>query len=232
MSRPLILITSDLREVGSSHRLSNVTPVAYVRAIERAGGRPMVLPILEKGFDLSDLLLLADGILLIVGKDYPIAGTHPSVIFGEQTREDHDLRLAGLLEDVPLPVLGICLGMQLLNLARGGSLFRDIHEHCPEALPHARGTHAVLFADASRLGKLLGNRITVNSSHHQAVDVVGQGLLPVGHSSDGLIEAVEDLGPRFFVGVQWHPERMGDCAVQARLWQAFVEAAQQGGRWP
>lgn len=231
MSRPLILITSDLREVGSSHRLSNTTPVAYVRAIERAGGRPMILPILEKGFDLNDSLLLADGILLIGGRDYLIAGTHPSVIFEKQAREDHDLRLAGLLEDISIPVLGICLGMQLLNLARGGSLFRDIHEQYPEAPPHARGTHAVLFADASRLGKLLGKHITVNSSHHQAIDVVGQGLLPVGHSSDGLIEAMEDPGPRFFVGVQWHPERMRDCVVQARLWQAFVEAAQQGGRW-
>ncbi len=231
MSAPLILVTCDRDIVGDPPRLADCTHATYVEAVARAGGMPLLLPCVDPG-SLTEALARADGVLLVGGRDYRVAGTHPTCEFSHPARERRDVALWRVLSTTHHAVLGICLGMQLMALGAGGSLYRDIASEVPGAQAHKGRHHAVRLAPDSRLGNLLGVNLRVNSSHHQAVRRLTPGFKPVGWSLDGIVEAVEAPTQRFLVGVQWHPERMARSTSARLLFRAFVEAASRGGGWP
>lgn len=219
---PNILITMDRGDGpgGPEARIG----VDYVRAVLRAGGRPLLLPPGEARID--DLLSGADG-LVITGGAFDIHPSHYGQTVSarldrvEATRTDMELALARAALAAGLPVLGICGGMQVLAVAAGGSLVQDLPEHPTHEQPTdpALPWHAVRLV--GQLASILGESTGANSTHHQAVDDPGRGFFASGWSPDGVIEAIEHR-EHFAIGVQWHPERLGDL----RLYAALVNAAE------
>jgi gamma-glutamyl-gamma-aminobutyrate hydrolase PuuD len=229
--RPLIGIPPCLDEDGrwKAGRSYQYIDVAYARAVERAGGAPLYLPLQT---DAESLVARIGGLLLPGGDDllpetpYP-QGARFDPAPAEQIAFDRRLLAAALARG--LPVLAICYGMQLLALHHGGSLHYHIPTDVPEAGPHRLpepdGRHVVRIAPGSRLAAALGDaEHEVNSLHHQGVAEPGVGLRACAHSEDGLIEAIERVEPPFCVGVQWHPEKL-QGAHRERLFAAFVAAS-------
>jgi putative glutamine amidotransferase len=223
-------------DVDAEGRLS--VEEGYLEAVRRAGGEPRVL----ESLDAARAAPL--GGLLLCGGAFDI----PPAWYGEEPRARIDpprearSRLERALlahaERGGLAVLGICNGAQLMAVHRGGTLVQDLATQWPGALDHERGdarssaVHAVALSAGSRLAQRLGAlSIRVNSSHHQSVARTGTGVCVVARAPDGVIEAIEDPGREFWVGVQWHPERMLDAASAALL-AAFVDAARRGAREP
>lgn len=211
----------------------------YVRAIEAAGGLPLLLPPLGTAALVARCATVIDGLLLAGGPDID------PVHFGEEPRgtgtisplRDHfELSLLAAVLRLGKPVLAICRGVQVLNVAGGGDLYQDILSQCPEALKHMQQapawypTHRVNLAPGSFLARLYGSpSLRVNSFHHQAIRRVAPGYQVAAQAEDGLVEAIEASGPAFVVGVQWHPERMWESDErQARLFRAFVGACGAG----
>jgi putative glutamine amidotransferase len=193
-------------------------PRAYPIAVQRAGGLALVLPPDPAAVgDPDETLDLLDGLLLAGGADY---GEYPE-------RDAYELALATRAMERDLPFLGVCRGMQLMNLARGGTLI----EHLPDTLGHedhratpgAFGDHDVRLAAGSLAARAAGSELhPTKSHHHQGVDTIGAGLEVTGWASiDDLPEAIEDPSRRFALGVQWHPEA---DPVGAEI-AALVEAA-------
>jgi putative glutamine amidotransferase len=215
--RPLIGITSYAEEASWGHWTlpAALVPLSYVRSVELAGGRPIVVPPADEGVD--ETLDVLDGLILSGGADLDPAAA----------RDRGELALlTGALER-DLPVLAICRGMQLLNVAQGGNL----HQHLPDVVGHERhretlgafSEHAVRIAPGSRAAGILGEEARIKSTHHQAPDRIGDGLEPVGWAEDGTVEALERPGAAFAVGVLWHPEAGED----KRLFEALVEEARR-----
>jgi putative glutamine amidotransferase len=175
-----------------------------------------------------------DGLVLIGGGDVDPArygvDAYPRNGGTSDRRDDLEFGLLAAALARDLPVLAVCRGMQVLNVGLGG----DLVQHLPDRLgstrhqpgPGAFGPVTVVTGTGSRLRRLLGPRIEVQCSHHQAVDRVGRGLVVTAHSEDGIVEAVESTGHRFVVGVQWHPEETGD----RRLFEALVAEAEAADR--
>lgn len=230
MARPAIGITAYAEPSvrwGAWDVPAAVIPLAYVRAIEAAGGRALLVPPAEE--DVEDTLDLLDGILFSGGSDLDPAvygqEPHPETAGVRPERDRAELALlAGALER-DLPVLAVCRGSQLLNVHRGG----DLVQHLPEVVGNERHKHTPgAFADheveiraGSRLGELVGERAAVKSHHHQGLGRLGEGLVETAWADDGTPEAVEDPERRFVLGVLWHPEEGTDAA----LFRALVEQA-------
>ena len=206
----------------------------YCDAIAEAGGRTILIPLIEDEAELAAFIAQLDGVLLPGGADIPpdMYGEepHPSVSLIERTRAEHVVAVARLAMDGDRPTFGICLGAQVMNVARGGTLIQDIPSEVPGALVHRgdNATHEVSVVEGSRLRGIVGETVRVASSHHQAVEKLGEGLVVAARSSDGVIEAIELPGDRFVVGVQWHPERTLDQPEQRALFKAFVEGCRKG----
>ncbi len=202
----------------------------YTQAVEHAGGRSILIPVIEDADELAAFIEQLDGVLLPGGADIPpdMYGeeAHPSVRLLERGRAEHLTGVTRLAIERDVPVLGICLGAQVLNVALGGTLVQDVPSEVPDALVHRGGNarHAVSVVEGSRLSKIVGAELTVNSSHHQAVDRLGIGLVVTARAPDGVIEGIELPPARFVVGVQWHPERILDQPEQRALFDAFVSA--------
>lgn len=193
-------------------------PSDYAEAVEFAGGIPVHLSLLPNEDYLKNILNVIDGILLPGGGDIdPLRyGEEPKPGLGAVSplRDENDLILLKLAEEMNVPVLGICYGMQLLNVFRGGGIIQDIERERPNSLNHQQGeprerlSHWITIAENSLLfDSKRKNRVLVNSHHHQGVDRIGENLFVSATATDGIIEAVEDSRPgRFNLGVQWHPE--------------------------
>jgi putative glutamine amidotransferase len=207
----------------------------YFDSVLAAGGLPVLLPPLAKEAEINALLDRIDGIVLCGGLDMDPRRvgqqSHPAVQPMAERREENDRLLVRLVIERQLPVLGIALGMQQLNAAFGGSLYLHLPEDLPRALPHKDPTgephrHAVLLEPNTRLEEIYGDgEVRVNSSHHQAVHHVGDGLRVGAKAPDGVIEAIESMDPNWFcVGVQWHPESESASALDMQLFESFIQA--------
>jgi putative glutamine amidotransferase len=234
--RPLIGVTTSelrpssagtLRRHGDPPHPEMALGMTYLRAIEAAGGMPVVLPPLGDADALLDRL---DGICLSGGPDldpdaYGAVDRHAELGPTEPDLDTFELALARAADERGTPLLGICRGAQALNVARGGTL----HQHLPghrQTEPATATTHGVHVVEGSRLATLVGVRpLRVNSFHHQAIAVLGAGLRAVAHAADGTIEAVEAPGSRFVVAVQWHAEGLVGEPRHRALFEALVVAA-------
>ncbi len=223
--RPIIGVTSyaDRARLGVWDIPAALIPLAYTDAIERAGGRPLIVPPSEEG--VEETLAVLDGLLLSGGEDVDPAAygaePHSETKNTRPHRDRAELALLRAALERDLPVLAVCRGSQVLNVARGG----DLVQHLPEVVGHERHRHTPgVFADHdvelaadSTLGSTLGERAPVKSHHHQGFGRIGEGLREVAWADDGTVEALEDPARRFALGVLWHPEEGEDFALFARL---------------
>jgi putative glutamine amidotransferase len=232
-SAPLIGISAYCEQArwGVWERQAVVLPRRYADSVAAAGGIPVLLP---PAPGIEDALARLDGLMLSGGGDIDPAryGAKPApqTASVREERDTAELALLDAATSLRLPVLGICRGMQVINVARGGSL----HQHLPDVVGHdghapvpgAFGAHQVRAAPGSRLSGILGRdadqAISTPTHHHQAVDRLGKGLTATAWAADGTIEAFEaDGGDSFLVAVQWHPEAGDDPS----LFRALVAAA-------
>jgi gamma-glutamyl-gamma-aminobutyrate hydrolase PuuD len=229
MAMPVVGITTYVVPAKWSHwdQEAALVPADYVHAVERAGGRALLVPPAEHGID--ETLDAVDGLIFSGGADLDpeLYGqeTHPETSGVVEGRDRFELALleAALARD--MPVLAICRGSQVLNITRGGDLVQHLpdvvgdekHKHTPGAF----ADHDVTLEEGTRLGKLLGGQAPVKSHHHQGFGRVGEGLRVAAYAEDGTIEAVEDPSQRFAVGVLWHPEAGQD----QKLFEELVREA-------
>ncbi|MDR0413344.1 MAG: membrane dipeptidase [Dysgonamonadaceae bacterium] len=210
---------------------------AYVEAIVKAGGSPLLIPLTGDSAALDEALSQVDGLILSGGGDIdaPLYGEtpHPAATSSDPARDRYDIRLAQRAVEKQIPVLGICRGVQVINVAFGGSLIQDIPSQMPESAvnhnqPDGGEMHSVALRAGSTLHRLMkADRIPVNSFHHQAIRTVAPGFEAVAQSEDGVIEAIESADGRFILGVQWHPERMlsGDQPLMLSLFRRMIAEA-------
>jgi putative glutamine amidotransferase len=215
----------------------------YVQTLTNAGALPWMIPLITDEETLRGIYESLDGVFLPGGADIdPVSyGTtpHPACDKTDRDRDRVELTLAKWALADDKPVLGVCRGMQLINVALGGSLYQDLASQFPNGIKHdyfpfggqnhARDylAHEVRIADGSRLARLFGaGPAKVNSMHHQGVRTLGAGLVATAHAPDGLVEAVEGAGPNYLFAVQWHPEALTERDPSTRrLFAEFVEAA-------
>jgi putative glutamine amidotransferase len=223
--RPVIGITTYAEDAtwGGWTEPAAFIPLAYVRAVELAGGRPLLVPPVENGID--ETLDVLDGIVFSGGGDLDPeiygAEAHAETNEVNPERDSAELALLKAALGRDMPVLAVCRGSQVLNVARGG----DLVQHLPEIVGHDRhrheepvmADHEVRVETASRLGSILGDSAPVKSSHHQGFGRIGDGLRESAWAEDGTIEAVEDPSHRFALGVLWHPEEGEDYSLFAAL---------------
>ncbi len=204
--------------VSSTSNTSASAPLTYINSIKRAGGVPLVIPMTTCEEQLSAILATVDAVVMTGGEDVcpSYYGEEPLRAQGEivPERDEFDYKLIRMAVDKGLPLLGICRGEQVLNVAFGGTLYQDIPsqkrdsyiKHSQKA-PREYGTHSITIEKGSLLEKLLKtNKTYVNSFHHQAVKDVAPGFKATAHSADGVVEAIEMVGNNTVWGVQFHPE--------------------------
>ena len=212
---------------------------SYVRALVAAGCAPVLIPVLDDDERLRAIYERLDGIVLPGGADIAPGEYHEEPIGDlnvvEAARDRTELMLARWAFDDDLPVLGICRGQQVLNVALGGSLWQDLRYQAVTSVEHSDAdgrarnalTHRVRLDPDSRLAQLIDETdIQVNSLHHQAVKTIAPQLRVTGKSDDGVIEALESSDRRFVIAVQWHPEEIDELGWVRRLFQGFARAAQ------
>lgn len=236
--KPVIGITSDYNG-GDRPEFGGKEPTAfirnrYVRAIERCGGIPFVIPPVEASKLAGDFLSRIDGLLL--------TGSGPDIdpaLYGERQRfrfKKVDPKRSALERELvkracekKMPVLGICGGMQLLNVAGGGSLYQDLPKQLPHTLKHDVGgkiTHPVEIKKGTILARILGQlTLPVNSSHHQGVKEPAPGYIVNAMAEDGVIEGIEAPDFPFVLGLQWHPEYLHEEDLSRKIFKAFLRMA-------
>ena len=233
--KPLIGITA--RQTTNESGLPVVQILrAYVTAIVDAGGAPILIPpdLPEDGW--RSLFARLDGVLFSGGADIDpeyFDGQPHHTVEVEAERDAIELPLLQAAVEGDKPFLGICRGLQVMNVALGGTLYTHILDQLPNALQHDQHdkprttlTHPVRVEEGTRLAEMLGEPLMqVNSLHHQGIKDLAPSLRPTAYSPDGLIEGIELPGHKFAVAVQWHPEWMTDSAAMRKLFKSFVEAA-------
>lgn len=232
---PIIGLTLDWEAPGPERKQATYhLRENYCGAVSRAGGLAVLLP--HEVAQAESYLAGLDG-LLVTGGDFDLdpalfgdGARHPMVKTKDR-RTAFEMAATRAALERDLPVLGICGGMQLLNVALGGTLIQHIPDEIPEALAHEQPNprdepgHSVALEAGTRLREICGaDSLEVNSAHHQAAKAVPEGVRINARAPDGVIEGVEAEGRRFCLGVQWHPE-YGISAADTAIFRAFVEAA-------
>jgi putative glutamine amidotransferase len=239
LRRPVIALTPDVADGTELSPFSKAElKASYTDAVVRAGGLPIILPVTDDQSMVEAYLDRVAGVVVTGG-----AFDVPPSLYGEASREglgplkpqrtEFELMVIKTALAKQLPLLGICGGMQLLNVAYGGTLIQDIAREMPSARLHeqkhvrTQPQHPVEVKEGSVLADCVGKgQLMVNSTHHQAIKTLGAGLLASAHAPDGIIEAIEHRGPGFVVGVQWHPEMMVDTVPpHLGLYRTFVAKA-------
>jgi putative glutamine amidotransferase len=236
MHPPIIGVTTYSRNEGGQFYLH----CAYLNALRAAGGVPLLLPPGETA--ISTLLGVLDGLVLSGGGDIEPAtytgDPHPMVYAVDPERDDFELSLARQALAQKLPILGICRGMQLLNVVCGGSLVSHVpdtygcqvlhrNESSSQAAKHQPITHGVMVCPESRLGQILGQTdVEVVSWHHQAICTLANDWQAAAHAPDGVLEAMEHTCHPWAIALQWHPELSAQAPWHQQLFQAFIGAAQ------
>ena len=233
--KPLIGIGADVN-VTPGKRDRAFAYTTYTEALRLAGAIPVVIP--PQPENAAQLVEHLDGILLAGGFDCDPSlygeAAHEKLEPMDLRRQNNDIALARAARDRGIPTLGICLGVQVINVAGGGTLYQDIPSQVETDIEHVsdpeyRARHDVHIDPSTRLAAILGSehQFDVNSSHHQAVKNVGRGLRVTATAPDGVIEGLEDPQHPFYVGVQWHPEDMSGETSATALFGAFVDAARK-----
>lgn len=247
MTRPLIGITAGYPTVDLSAEDERSTPQAvlrrdYLRGIEAAGGLGVIISA-DAGEAAAEIVARLDGVLLTGGADVDPSLYGEALLNGtvkpQPARDRLELAVVRAADAADVPLFAICRGIQILNVARGGTLYQDLPSQHPSPVAHRQdgdGTvpaHPVVIDAGSRLYAISGTqRLAANSLHHQGVKELGRGLRPTAHAPDGLVEAVEDPDRSFLVAVQWHPERLLSEPPHGALFAAFIAATQRPGSSP
>lgn len=233
---PVIGITADRAKKDGTHMVKNT----YVQAVIRAGGMPFIVPSGVEG-TIEEVVHRLDGVILTGGGDIDPtlfgAEPHPHLGEVEPERDQFEIALTNAMIQAEKPILGICRGMQVLNIAFGGNMYQDIYaerknlciQHGQKA-PTYHPSHYVQLEKGSLLQKIAQlDRIKVNSFHHQAVKDVLRPLTVCGIASDGIIEAIESTSHPFLLGVQWHPEALvqKEDDVSIKIFEAFVRKSME-----
>ncbi|MGE5630299.1 MAG: gamma-glutamyl-gamma-aminobutyrate hydrolase family protein [Caulobacteraceae bacterium] len=234
--KPVILITSNHESEGG--RSKTTCNWHYINSVAICGGLPLVLPNIDTGDNIDSIMRLADGILFSGGAD-----VHPKYFNEEikvdnmticERRDSFEMSLAERVLASDMPVLGICRGMQLLNIAAGGNIYQDIGAQYKTSIKHSNPEsprweiiHKVKPVENSKYyGLYSAAEKGVNSFHHQAVKDLASGFKVSAYSEDGLIEAYEADGERFLFGIQWHPEGMAEkYPEELELFRQFIKSA-------
>jgi putative glutamine amidotransferase len=230
MGRPIIGITGELEAARWRNwiREAVVSPVSYTRAVERAGGTPVILPPVPSS-SVPSLVARIDALVVTGGRDVDPSlyneAPHDQTDVPDHRRDRFEILMTRAAIEADLPFLAICRGMHILNVARGGTLIQHLPDrlgsesHKPD--PVKMTIHDVEISAASKLGRVLGATAQVPAAHHQGIDRIGSGLLTVAWTPDQVVEAVELQEHKFGLGVQWHPEEGDD----PRIFEALVAAA-------
>ncbi|RME49197.1 MAG: gamma-glutamyl-gamma-aminobutyrate hydrolase family protein [Chloroflexi bacterium] len=239
MRRPLVGVPSHSYDkvLDGTYPPSFLMTKVYIRSLELAGTAPIIIPLLDREDTLRAIYEQLDGLFLAGGVDVDpsLYGEPPHPKLGDVNRERDRVEITLLrwaLED-GLPVLAVCRGIQVLNVAAGGTLYQDIESQVPNAIrhnyhkikPRNYRAHEVIVEPETRLFDAIGAKVVrVNSLHHQAVKDVAPGFRVAARASDGVIEGIERLNGHYAVGVQWHPEALAeeDAAMQA-LFDTFID---------
>jgi putative glutamine amidotransferase len=230
MKRPIIGITMDTRDEGNYYQLG----FDYAKAVETAGGVPLGIAYKTDPSLIPQILDVLDGILFTGGNDLDPAlygeAWHPKAQRIDPDRQNFELALLAEVERRRLPALAICLGCQLFNVYRGGSLYQFLPD-IAEKNEHRRvdgvlRRHPIKVEPDSALGRMIGkSEISANTYHKQAVKTVGRGLRVTAVSDDGIVEGLEDPTLPLFAAVQWHPERLHSEAEHLAPFRLLVDAA-------
>ncbi|MBI3837486.1 MAG: gamma-glutamyl-gamma-aminobutyrate hydrolase family protein [Planctomycetia bacterium] len=231
-SKPLIGLNADYRAAKKDSPAFTFVCAGYYDCIMEAGGVPVILPPTENEADLNRLLDLLDGMVLVGGADLDPRRDgymlHPSVRLLDDRRENFDRRLMRLIAKRRVPVFGIGVGMQLLNVSAGGTLLLHIPEDLPKALPHKdpldpAHRHGLEVVAGSLMERVYGDgEIRVNSVHHMAVDDVAPGFSITARCPDGVVEAIESTTDWLAFGTQFHPESDSASALDLRIFEEFI----------
>jgi len=233
--RPIIGITSSYIPDGDYAKVHS----SYVQAVREAGGTPVILPVIEDEALVDEYVRVLDGLLLTGGDDVPPGAYGEKPLPQTETLSPRRHRFEKAMVDAWLPtgrpILGICRGLQEINVVCGGSLVQDIPTQVGTSVIHRKpkgsgtASHVVILEPDTRLRCLLGQEsVEVNSNHHQAARDVGRNLKVSARSADGLVEALEFTDGRWGLLVQWHPERMEDAEHRKATYGAFVRACGAG----
>jgi len=240
-TKPLIGLNAEFRGAKKDAPAFSYIAAGYYDAILAAGGIPVIIPPLELEEDLGAILDRLHGCLFVGGADLDPRQDgymlHPSVRAMEPRRESFDRMFMRLVADRRLPVFGIGVGMQLLNVAQGGNLFLHLPEDLPSAVPHKdpqdpSHRHGLSVVAGSLMERVYGDgEIRVNSMHHMAIDEVAPGFVVTARCPDGVIEAIEsDMEDWFAMGTQFHPEADSASALDIRIFEEFVDGVKANAR--
>ena len=231
-SKPLVGLNADYRAAKKDAPAFSYVAAGYYDAIVKAGGIPLILPPVADETDLGRLLDMLDGMLMVGGADLDPRRDgfmlHPSVRPLDNRREDFDRMLVRMVAKRKMPLFGIGVGMQLLNIHQGGNLLLHIPEDMPKALPHkdpldTAHRHGLEVTPGSLMERVYGDgEIRVNSLHHMAVDEVAPGFQVTARCPDGVIEAIESTTKWFAFGTQFHPEADSASALDLRIFEEFI----------
>ncbi|KMT22524.1 gamma-glutamyl-gamma-aminobutyrate hydrolase family protein [Clostridium cylindrosporum] len=210
---------------------------AYIQSVSRSSGLPIMLPVTDN-LNVSQLIASIDGLILTGGKDVsPALYGEDSLSLLRETKPERDAFEMALLKEAIIqnkPILGVCRGMQLINIAFGGTMLQDVSYDESIKIQHFQQTdsifpiHNIKVKENSILHSILGSESRVNSIHHQAIKKLSPDFIATAWASDGVIEGIEKKGDEFILGVQWHPEMMSETdANMKKLFDRFIEACKR-----